>query len=61
MAKMCSVSQCAEKHKGLGFCDKHLRRFKRHGDPLGGGYFRDRTRPEKCAVDGCEKAVLGRG
>ncbi len=32
--KTCSIENCKEKHYGLGFCQKHYMRFKRHGDPL---------------------------
>lgn len=24
---------CGDKHKGLGYCDKHYQRFKKYGDP----------------------------
>jgi hypothetical protein len=29
-----SCSVCGDPVKGLGFCEKHYQRFKRHGDPL---------------------------
>lgn len=29
-----SCSVCGEPAKGLGFCEKHYQRFKRHGDPM---------------------------
>lgn len=29
----CSVSQCGEKAVVRGYCDKHYRRWKAHGDP----------------------------
>lgn len=29
-----SCSICGKPVKGLGFCDKHYQRFKKHGDPL---------------------------
>jgi hypothetical protein len=25
---------CGEPQRGLGFCEKHYQRFKKHGDPL---------------------------
>lgn len=42
--KACSVSDCNgnahSRHKGgKGMCRKHYHRFKRHGDPLGGGTY----------------------
>lgn len=32
----CSVPKCSAKYYGLGFCDKHYKRFKKYGDPLAG-------------------------
>jgi hypothetical protein len=29
----CSVADCPNRHKGLGYCKKHYKRFKAHGDP----------------------------
>lgn len=29
--RKCSI--CGDKHKGLGYCDKHYQRFKKYGDP----------------------------
>lgn len=31
--RTCSVDGCAERHKGYGYCRKHYRRWKKHGDP----------------------------
>lgn len=47
--------------QGHGYCVKHLQRYRRHGDPLAGGYFRVKVRPECCVVDGCGRPVSGRG
>lgn len=30
--KPCTI--CGKPQKGLGFCEKHYQRFKKHGDPL---------------------------
>lgn len=32
--KFCSITDCDKPTKGLGFCHKHYKRFKTHGDPL---------------------------
>jgi hypothetical protein len=41
MAKrQCIVNGCDGKHHCRGFCRKHYKRWKRHGDPLGGGKYR---------------------
>jgi hypothetical protein len=33
----CTIEGCAGKHLARGLCTAHYKRFKRHGDPLGGG------------------------
>lgn len=32
----CSVEGCDDPHTARGFCKRHYRRWRRHGDPLGG-------------------------
>jgi hypothetical protein len=32
MVRLCSVSGCKNKHKGRGYCDKHLQRLRNHGN-----------------------------
>lgn len=48
--KPCAVDKCDGMSKAYGYCDKHARRLKLYGDPLG-------TPPEyvpyACGVDGC--------
>jgi hypothetical protein len=34
---ICSVEGCDKPHLARGFCNDHYRRFRRHGDPEGGG------------------------
>ena len=33
---LCSIPGCGKLHCAQGYCDAHYRRFRRHGDPLGG-------------------------
>jgi G:T-mismatch repair DNA endonuclease (very short patch repair protein) len=35
MTNICSIDVCNNKHQAKGFCDKHYRKWRRHGDPLG--------------------------
>lgn len=37
---ICKVDECNDAVLRHGFCNKHLLRWRRHGDPLGGGRFR---------------------
>lgn len=34
---VCSIPNCDKPRVARGFCESHYRRWKRHGDPLGGG------------------------
>lgn len=34
---ICSIENCGKHVVAWGLCDAHYRRWKRHGDPLGGG------------------------
>lgn len=36
MRSVCSVKNCDRPMHGHGYCQPHLRKFNRHGDPLGG-------------------------
>ncbi len=42
----CSVTDCDKPHFGRGWCSAHYTRWRRHGDPLGGGPTPDPNR--KC-------------
>lgn len=56
----CKVEGCEGKHKGHGFCEKHLARLRRNGHlelliaPAG-------AKTQQCSVDGCEKLISGKG
>lgn len=34
---LCKIDSCGKKHLARGYCESHYRRWKRHGDPRGGG------------------------
>lgn len=48
----CEVEGCERETFRRAWCSPHYQRWQRHGDPLGGGRYRD-GKPKKCAVDGC--------
>lgn len=34
MTRLCTIEGCSNKHLARGYCNKHLIRFKKYGDPL---------------------------
>lgn len=67
--RKCAIEDCENRgdiRKGL--CNKHYRRWKRHGDPLGGGEFVDKSKYEPavseksaCTIHDCERTVKALG
>jgi len=58
--KICKVENCNSKHYALGYCNKHWRRFKNHGDPL------FLVNPvvydsDICKIEGCNKKRTSKG
>jgi hypothetical protein len=58
--RKCSVDGCGRRHKGKSFCEKHLRIYNNHGDPLGGrqkfvGY------GLTCSIEGCYREHRSNG
>lgn len=52
----CEIEGCTGKHKGRGYCEKHLIRFRKYGNPLA-----DHSKIRKeCSIDGCEKPSVSR-
>lgn len=53
--RKCSIEGCNDKYRCTGFCSKHYSRFRKHGDPLGGGYGRNRHHGDTCEIEGCDQ------
>ena len=53
----CSVEECATPRRAKGFCEKHYRLWKKHGDPNKGAIVRQDS---KCEVGGCDSTPLAR-
>lgn len=51
--RICSVEGCDKKVHAFGYCNGHSTRFRRYGDPLGGGPSRNK-RVTPCSVTGCQ-------
>lgn len=49
----CSVEGCHEKHRGLGYCGSHYKKFKKWGDPL----FVFQWEKKTCQADCCDERV----
>jgi hypothetical protein len=39
--RLCDVPDCGKKHKARGYCQGHVARWRRYGDPLGGSSLAD--------------------
>lgn len=57
----CAIDDCEKPCYVRGFCNAHYLRWKRHGDPLGGGPVRVAPSDPVCTIDGCDKPVSARG
>lgn len=53
---VCSVLDCTQPPVARGWCEAHYRRWRRHGDPLGGLHYR-----AGCRVDGCPNRHNAKG
>lgn len=59
--RLCDVSGCENPIlNSRGWCNRHYLRWRRHGDPTGGGVTPTPKGPE-CSIDGCTKKPKGRG
>lgn len=69
--RKCTVDGCDNRGEiKHGFCNKHYRRWRRHGNPLGGGPEQDRTKwtsattndvDRQCTIEGCDRIVKAQG
>lgn len=58
--RTCSIPGCDKPHLSRGWCSAHWTRWKRHGDPLGGGTARQ-PMPDHCTAEGCPNPPHARG
>lgn len=58
--RTCTIDGCQKPVLARGWCSAHWTRWKRHGDPLGGGVERNPL-PDECTADGCTGKPLARG
>jgi len=57
--QVCSIEGCDSSVLGRGWCAKHYKRWKRHGDPLAELSRQPNEGP--CSVDGCDADSKARG
>lgn len=58
--RTCTIDGCDKPLLARGWCSAHWTRWKRHGDPLGGGAKRSPALAE-CTIEDCGKTPLARG
>ena len=53
--RTCTIDECDSRHYGHGYCDRHYRRWRRHGDPHAGTWHdaEARIRAQTVERDGC--------
>lgn len=51
----CTVPGCTGVHEARGYCQKHYRRWKRHGDP------NHQPTPRSCTIPDCDRPHRARG
>ena len=56
--RICKIDGCNKKHKGHGYCQIHLIRFKKHGDPL---YIAPKKIRGICKVEECDNPHIALG
>lgn len=55
--RICSIPNCGKPHEAHGWCTAHYQRWRKHGDPLGGGPDKEQVKRfyrEVLAYDGDE-------
>ncbi len=57
----CSVAGCTSPASRRGWCDKHYRRWQRHGDPTFLVKTPNGQAPATCTVDGCDRRHHAKG
>jgi len=55
--RKCSVEYCSSKHYAKGYCERHYRRDKKHGDPINV----PKGMGKKCTIDGCNGKHSAKG
>lgn len=58
-SRTCSIDGCEALVFGHGWCNRHYKRWRKYGDPLGGGPFR--VADKRCSITGCTAKHYGHG
>lgn len=58
---ICTIAGCKKPHEARGWCRKHYARWRRLGDPLGGGRRRPAPADGQCTIESCGRPHHGRG
>lgn len=61
MSRTCSIEGCDKRHEARGWCESHYQRWKKHGDPLGGGPPKKRSTSPVCSIEDCTRPSKSHG
>lgn len=57
----CSIEGCENPRSSRGWCGKHWKRWKAHGDPLVVRPPKEKAPDRLCSIEGCERKHFGHG
>jgi hypothetical protein len=57
----CKIDSCDEPARARGWCRKHWERWRKHGEPLGGGGPSRQRLPSQCVIPDCDRPAAARG
>jgi hypothetical protein len=55
--KQCKVDNCSSTNFGHGYCNKHYKKWRKYGDPLG----KHETTKRQCSLDDCDNKYRSNG
>lgn len=57
MINTCTIDDCSDNAFGHGYCNKHYKKWRKYGDPLG----QHQNPVRKCSLDDCQRKHIAKG